>query len=704
MTLVSGDHNSPGHRLYSHSEAMKKKQDKLREQREQEEERRLKRVPVAPPQHFDAVKYQQKLLERARKIDTARKRQEDKAQQLAQGHAFCLLLCKSVTHVAELTFQPTLNTSYQMKKDRVRHSILKNISSVIDPLFQPSVTMNAIDRFALLRPLLLLCGCNIYIPFRYKEIESSRRVRLAELLQQQEEDLQRDCTFKPQINQHPSHEQRGDFLAEAQLRERRKRLEQILATDNDAKDDAVVRTLRSAVSAASSPAVSNTGHRSPASSVHFSPALSRAASIVGVGGVEGGKASVAAHGRHEDPDLRDGFEVNAAAAVGAVEKVLHSLFDDDYTLAASLIFFDEQILVAPPAELPESDDDFQNGSDNDNHDHHDGQRYRRGGVRGSTVVAAAAASDEHSAVRLNARLQHENQANQAVPSSRSIRTPKLFNPRPSLVVARGNPAPVTPSLKQQLKYHSAPRPASAPARGREARDEAPNESSVVTSGATVRSRALPSRISSATAVATAASMQAAEILAANDQKLERQRVPSSLQHILSTPSHSSSNGNQNLPSMLYKDAEFRTLRRQLLGVQQELIMEQSATPYDNIVSDSRPSRLDTHCRYVSEKSEELARKSRLDSLERFYAKFCGGTSEMMTRQQFADAFKRTVYMKGVDASLGRLKPDEELVIAGRIWAILAGESTAAIDFETFGRFILDAPAFSGVQVRKIVAS
>jgi len=320
---------------------MKKKQDKLREQREQEEERRLKRVPVAPPQHFDAVKYQQKLLERARKIDTARKRQEDKAQQLAQGHAFCLLLCKSVTHVAELTFQPTLNTSYQMKKDRVRHSILKNISSVIDPLFQPSVTMNAIDRFALLRPLLLLCGCNIYIPFRYKEIESSRRVRLAELLQQQEEDLQRDCTFKPQINQHPSHEQRGDFLAEAQLRERRKRLEQILATDNDAKDDAVVRTLRSAVSAASSPAVSNTGHRSPASSVHFSPALSRAASIVGVGGVEGGKASVAAHGRHEDPDLRDGFEVNAAAAVGAVEKVLHSLFDDDYTLAASLIFFDE---------------------------------------------------------------------------------------------------------------------------------------------------------------------------------------------------------------------------------------------------------------------------------------------------------------------------------------------------------------------------
>jgi hypothetical protein len=39
------------------------------------------------------------------------------------------------------------------------------------------------------------------------------------------------------------------------------------------------------------------------------------------------------------------------------------------------------------------------------------------------------------------------------------------------------------------------------------------------------------------------------------------------------------------------------------------------------------------CRFVSEKSEELARKSRLDSLERYYAKFCGGTSEMMTRHQ-----------------------------------------------------------------------
>lgn len=108
------------------------------------------------------------------------------------------------------------------------------------------------------------------------------------------------------------------------------------------------------------------------------------------------------------------------------------------------------------------------------------------------------------------------------------------------------------------------------------------------------------------------------------------------------------------------------------------------------------------CRFVSEKSEELARKSRLDSLERYYAKFCGGTSEMMSRQQFADAFKRTVYMKGVDASLGRLRPDEELVIASRIWVIFAGESTTSVNFETFGRFVLEAPAHPEVQVRMFV--
>jgi hypothetical protein len=108
--------------------------------------------------------------------------------------------------------------------------------------------------------------------------------------------------------------------------------------------------------------------------------------------------------------------------------------------------------------------------------------------------------------------------------------------------------------------------------------------------------------------------------------------------------------------------------------------------------------LDSCCRYVSEKSEELARKSRLDSLEQYYAKFCGGTSELMTCEQFTDAFKRTVYMKGVDASLGRLRPEEEMVIASRIWVILAGESTATIDFETFGKFILEAPSHAGVQV------
>jgi hypothetical protein len=71
----------------------------------------------------------------------------------------------------------------------------------------------------------------------------------------------------------------------------------------------------------------------------------------------------------------------------------------------------------------------------------------------------------------------------------------------------------------------------------------------------------------------------------------------------------------------------------------------------------------------------------------------------MTREQFADAFKRTVYLKGVDASLGRLRPDEELVIANRIWVIIAGESTSTIDFETFGRSILEVPSHVGVQVR-----
>ena len=137
---------------------------------------------------------------------------------------------------------------------------------------------------------------------RYTSIESSRRLRLAELLQQEEEDLQRDCTFKPQINAHPSLQRRGEFLAEVQLQERKKRLQLLLATGDDAR----VRSLRSSSSLSASPG----GHTSPspapakigaaASSSsaaaaalqsspaftpgHFSPALSRAASIVGAGG------------------------------------------------------------------------------------------------------------------------------------------------------------------------------------------------------------------------------------------------------------------------------------------------------------------------------------------------------------------------------------------------------------------------------------
>jgi hypothetical protein len=165
----------------------------------------------------------------------------------------------------------------------------------------------------------------VHVVFRYKEIESSRRVRLAELLQQEEEDLQRDCTFKPQIIQHPSHQHRGEFLAEAQLRERKKRLQLLLAAESDAADDDVVRALRSAISRAShnSPAKTTSVHRSPAATPQFSPAFSLAASIVGANGMEGSSSSssLAAHGRHEDPDLRGGVDTNAEAAAGAVEKV-----------------------------------------------------------------------------------------------------------------------------------------------------------------------------------------------------------------------------------------------------------------------------------------------------------------------------------------------------------------------------------------------
>jgi hypothetical protein len=82
---LRADHDSPGLRLYKRSEAIKKKHEHLREQKEKDEEERLRRVPVAPPQHFDAIKYQQRLLQRARNIDLARKKQQEVAQQQAQG-------------------------------------------------------------------------------------------------------------------------------------------------------------------------------------------------------------------------------------------------------------------------------------------------------------------------------------------------------------------------------------------------------------------------------------------------------------------------------------------------------------------------------------------------------------------------------------------------------------------------------------------
>jgi hypothetical protein len=402
-------------------------------------------------------------------------------------------------------------------------------------------------------------------------------VRLAELLQQEEEDLQRDCTFKPQINPHPSHHQRGEFLAEAQLRERKKRLQQLLAADNPAGDDAVVRSLRSAISdtSPSSVATSNAMHRSPASALQFSPALSRAASIVGAAVVGGGSSSAASHGRHEDPDLKGDFDANAAAAVKAVEKVNVCIRPNFVVLTLVGL----QILVAPPAELPESDEDVQDDRPHSDPSYHDEQRHRRGGLRGSTAVAAVAAADAHSANRLHSRLQHENQVNQVQSSSRSVRSPNFFIPRPSVVVSSGNPAPVTPSLRHQLRQHSAPRPASAPVRSRGGIKEAGGENKDIKAGSVVRSRALPSRIAGATAVATAAARQAAEDLAVeSDQPRKKNQVSSSVKHMPAALPQNTGIATKDLPSMLYKDAEFRTLRRQLLGVQQELIMEQSATP------------------------------------------------------------------------------------------------------------------------------
>jgi hypothetical protein len=83
--VFKGERDSPGIRLWKRSKEIQKKHQKLREQKKEDEEKLLQRVPVAPPAHFDAIKYQQQLLERARRIDTARKRQQEQAQLQAQG-------------------------------------------------------------------------------------------------------------------------------------------------------------------------------------------------------------------------------------------------------------------------------------------------------------------------------------------------------------------------------------------------------------------------------------------------------------------------------------------------------------------------------------------------------------------------------------------------------------------------------------------
>ncbi len=389
--------------------------------------------------------------------------------------------------------------------------------------------------------------------------------------------MQRDCTFKPQINSHPSHQQRGEFLAESQLRERKKRLQQLLAAGSDSKDDAVVRSLRSAISdtSPSSTAKVSAANRSPASALQFSPALSRAASIVGAGGVGVGSPSAAAHGRHEDPDLKGELEANSAAAVGAVEKV-RVYFCLDFLFLMSV---DAQIFVAPPAELPESDDDVQDYTQDNYHHNYDDQQaqhHRRGGLKGSAVVATA---KSRSVSRLNSILQNENQA---LYSSNSVRSPNFCVPRPSVNASSGNRAPDTPSLRQQLRQRGFSRPASAPARGSVGRQHAADGMRDATADPIVRSRALPSKIAGATTVAIAAARKAAEDLVTDrvdsDQPRKKQQASSSLKQIPVALSHNGSSVTKDLPSMLYKDAEFRTLRRQLLGVQQELILEQSATP------------------------------------------------------------------------------------------------------------------------------
>ena len=42
------------------------------------------------------------------------------------------------------------------------------------------------------------------------------------------------------------------------------------------------------------------------------------------------------------------------------------------------------------------------------------------------------------------------------------------------------------------------------------------------------------------------------------------------------------------------------------------------------------------------------------------------------------------------------------VVCNRIWTILAGDSAAAVNFETFGKFILEAPTHAGLQVTRDV--
>jgi hypothetical protein len=247
-----------------------------------------------------------------------------------------------------------------------------------------------------------------------------------------------------------------------------------------------------------------------------------------------------------------------------------------------LMLVDAQIFVAPPAELPESDDDVQDYTqDNDhyNYDDQQEQHHRRGGLKGSAVVTTANSANARSVSRLNSIQQNENQA---LYTSNSVRSPKFFVPRPSVFASSGNRAPDTPSLRQQLRQRDFPRPASAPARGRVGRQHAADEIRDATANPIVRSRALPSKIAGATTVAIAAARKAAEDLVADrfdsDQPRKKQQASSSLKQNPVALSHNGSNVIKDLPSMLYKDAEFRTLRRQLLGVQQELILEQSATP------------------------------------------------------------------------------------------------------------------------------